>query len=340
MKRERLQSADDIASRVTKGGNYFSNPNTDKQFINTGCQMLDLSLGGGWAEGRIANIVGDKSTGKTLLCIEAAANFVKKYEKGVVYYRESESAFDKNYAEALGMPLERVKFKDTLETVEDFYNDLVRVLDRTKGPALYILDSLDALSDKAEMERGIADPTYGGTKPKQMSQLFRRLVRRIEKTNTTVLIVSQVRDKIGAMFGEKHSRTGGRALDFYATHVLFLSHIKTVTKVRKGLKRAVAINVRAKVKKNKVSLPFREADFTIRFGYGIDDALASLSFLKEAKALDSIEMVGKTIDDYAKFLIEAEPNVYNKHMKRIRRTVRKEWKEIEDSFLPPRRKYN
>src|ERR1019366_3976564 len=94
--------------RVKPGGNYFSSPKTGIEFISSGCHNLDLALGGGWAEGRVSNIVGDKSTGKSLLAIEACANFAIKYPKGTIRYREAEAAFDRPYAEALGMPVDHV----------------------------------------------------------------------------------------------------------------------------------------------------------------------------------------------------------------------------------------
>lgn len=337
--RVRLTEDDATTARATHGGNYHTKPKQGTAFVNTGCVMLDLALGGGWVGGRIANIVGDKSTGKTLLCIEACANFAMQHPKGKIYYRESESAFDKDYAQSLGLPLDRVKFRDDLETVEDFHDDLVSVLEKAKGPTLYILDSLDALSDKAEMERAIDAPSYGGTKPKQMSQLFRRLVRRLEKSEVTLLIVSQVRDKIGVTFGDKHSRSGGKALDFYATHVCYLSHLKTVSKTRRGVKRAVAIEIRAKIKKNKIALPYREADFTIRFGYGVDDALACLRFLESAKALDRLDLKKTEIEKYAQETLMLPYERYLKRMRRIKRIVGEVWYEIENSFVLPAKKY-
>src|SRR5262245_16524095 len=271
------------SERQAGGGAYFTSPNTNIQFIPSGCQLLDLSLGGGWAESRIFNIVGDKSTGKTLLCIEAAANFTLKYPKGRIKYRESEQAFDENYAAALGMPLDRVDFGDKpLETVEDMFEDLHTVIKRkSPHPILYMCDSLDALSDRAEMDRDIDEGSYGAQKAKKMSELFRRLVRGLSGTNVTVGIVSQVRDRIGAMYGRKVSRSGGRALDFYASQIVYLVHLGAVNKTVSGVKRATGIRVKAHVDKNKVSLPLRGCEFNIQFGYGVDDALASLRWLQE-----------------------------------------------------------
>ena len=323
------------------GGNYFSAPKTSIQFIPTGCKTLDLALGGGWAEARIANIVGDKSTGKTLLAIEACANFANKYPKGMIRYREAESAFDRPYAGALGMPLNRIDFGDgQLETVEDFFEDLTKTIDGAKGPELYILDSLDALSDRAEMGRDMDAGSYGAEKAKKLSQLFRRLVRKLSASSVTVIIISQIRDKMNAMaFAKKTTRAGGRALDFYASQVLFLSQTGTLSKVVSGIKRPIGIAVQGKVEKNKVALPMREAHFNLLFGYGIDDAMACLEWLKECKSLKEINVAEKGIGTYCASLMRIEHAEYVKTMKTIHEIVERRWYEIERSFMPTKRKY-
>jgi recombination protein RecA len=157
------------------GGNYFSGAKSKLDFITSGSTLLDLALGGGWAERRIANVVGDKSTGKTLLCIEATANFAIKYPKGKIRYREAESAFDKGYAQALGMPIDRIDFgSKKIETVEDLFEDLTKICEKARQKEFVVVDSLDALSDRSELEREIDEGSYGANKAKKMSELFRR----------------------------------------------------------------------------------------------------------------------------------------------------------------------
>lgn len=325
------------------GGSYFAAPKSALNFIPSGCKVLDLALGGGWVENRIINIVGDKSTGKTLLCIEASANFARKYPKGKIRYFECEAAFDKGYAKALGFPVERVDFGDEkhpLETVEDLFEQLEAIVSKAKNPELVIVDSLDALSDRGELARDMDKGSYGAEKAKRMSQMFRRLVRRMESKRVTLIIVSQVRDKIGAMFGRKTTRSGGKALDFYASQVLYLAHLGTISKTVSGHKRAIGVTVRGKLDKNKVSLPFREAEFNIKFGYGIDDGQACVDWLME---IGKAKELGYKKEDVKNFtsgvLLKLERSEEQAEMKRIHELVETNWYMIEQKLLPSRTKY-
>lgn len=333
-------------ARAAGGGNYFAAPKPGVEFIPSGCLRLDLALGGGWAECRIGNIVGDKSSGKTLLAIEAAANFAIKYPKGKIRYREAESSFERGYAAALGMPIERVDFGEPLDTVEDLFEDLQRVIKGARQPELYIVDSLDALSDRAEMARDMDEGTYGAQKAKNMSQMFRRSVRAMAQSRVTGMIISQVRSKIGATFGRGTTRSGGRALDFYASQVLYVTSGEVDYKPYRGEKRATGISVRGRVDKNKIALPYRDAAFQILFGYGIDDVGASLDWLKKIKALEDVGISNSTSDkDLAKikrqYVTLGGPESPDLPASRaaIDEAVRQRWYEIEERFLPTRRKY-
>lgn len=308
---------DDKAPQKT-GGLYFGKPKEDVQFIPSGCKLFDLALGGGWARRRIANIVGDKSTGKTLLAIEAAANFNLIVPKGKIRYREAESAFDESYAAALGFPVNKVDFGEPIDTIEDLFEDLEKVIEGAKGdPELYIVDSLDALSDRAEMDRDIDEGSYGTGKAKMLSQLFRRQVRALAEKDITLIVISQVRDNIGVMVGKKTTRSGGRALDFYSSQTAWLQQIQRITKEVKGIKRVVGVEINAKLEKNKIALPFREAQFQIRFGYGIDDYKACTEFLKQLK-------------------IEHDKNI---DLPELHRMIEEQWWDIENKFLPTESKY-
>jgi len=315
-------------------GNYFTK---DKpvQFISSGCAVLDCVIGGGYPLGRVVNIVGDKSTGKTLLAIEAFANFKKQYPTGKMYYHEAEAAFDFEYAQALGMPEDvRVPIGNT---IEDLFNNLDKVIKfhlENEIPGIYVVDSLDALSDKAEQERGIEEGSYAMNKQKKLGELFRRLVGDIQKTNVCIMIISQVRDNIGVMFGEKHKRSGGKALDFYASQVLWLSQTGQIPKTVNGIKRTIGVEIKAKCKKNKISLPFRECDFPIMFGYGIDDVTANLDFLTKVKgALEELGLDEKTKPE------DIIANSDTELKEKIALHVKKVWDETEEGFVVKNKKY-
>lgn len=325
---------------VSGGGSYFAAPKTNLKFIYSGCKTLDLALGGGWAEDRVINIVGDKATGKTLLCIEGCANFVLSRPKGRIRYREAESAFDKPYARTIGMPTDRVDFGDVqLTTVEDMFEDLTAIIKGARTPELVVVDSLDSLSSRAEMDRDIDEGSYGGEKAKKMSEMFRRLVRDMHDRHVTLIIISQIRDKIGATFGRKFQRTGGRALDFYASQVVMLAHLGQLAATTRGIKVATGVKVKAKVDKNKVGLPFRESLFNIRFGYGIDDAQACVDWLTTIKGLKQTGITPEQSKFYLRKLLDMPRDEADAKLNLLRDCVQREWYEIEESMLPSRGKY-
>jgi protein RecA len=314
-------------------------------FIHSGCTLLNCALGGGWALGRVANIVGDRSTAKTALATEAIINFLQKFPKGAAAYRESEAAFDKDYAREMGMPIEDVDFGDEdkpLLTVEDFARDLDSFLAtqaKSGEPGIYVLDSLDALSDEAEMEAEFGKATYGMAKAKALSTLFRKMTRKIERSNVLLLIVSQVRENIGVTFGERHKRAGGKALDFYASQVLWLANIKTLKRTISKVERPYGVVIRAKVKKNKVGISFREADFEFIFGYGVEDLGASISWLLAVGRTEDIKLSQAQAKDFLKSIDEMGAEEYSKERTEVSKTVKQVWAEIETTFLPTRKKY-
>lgn len=335
-----------LAQKQEGGGLYFPPPK-GVICIPSGCTLLDCVLGGGYALGRVVNIVGDKAVGKTLLAIEACANFARKYPKGKIFYREAEAAFDVDYAANLGLPEERVDFgKEGIETqwqtVEDIFEDLevqLTKLEKSGGAGLYIIDSLDALSSRAELLRKVDQGSYGQEKPKLLSRLFRQYSRRIKATNLCIIVISQIRDKIGITFGEKYSRTGGHALDFYASQIVWLSHIKTLTREIRGVKRATGVQIKAKCKKNKVGLPFRECYFEITFGYGIQDAEASVDWLEEVKALDRLGMKASEVDAFLARMTKLTGEELLASRRLLSEAVIAAWQEVEGRFAPKQRKY-
>ena len=308
-------------------------------FLPSGCTTLDCALGGGWAKKRVINVVGDKSTGKTLLVFEAAANFLLNEPGGRVQYDECESAFDPRYLANLGVPIDRINFADRLNTVEDMFDSLNDSVKR-KVPTLEIVDSLDALSDKAEMDREFGDPTYGTGKARDLSKLFRMLVRDMERSHLTLMIVSQIRSRINVTFGRQTTRAGGRAMDFYASQVVYLQQTGTINRTINNVKRPVAYDIVAKVDKNKVGPPLREAAFTLEFGYGIDDLSTCMAWLKEVGHLAD---VGCTIANWKQWMRKVsstDDKEYRAELRKVQKAARTRWAEIESGFLPKRRKYN
>ena len=311
---------------------------SDVRFFSSGSTLLDKVLGGGWAEGRVANVVGDKSSGKTLLAIEACANFALAYGAENIRYVEAEAAFDMSYAYTMGMP-KGVNYTEEIHTVEEFDADLTKWLSGREGPNLYVVDSLDALSSDAEMER-TDEPTYGTEKAKALSTMFRKRTAELRSSQTTLVIISQIRDNIGVRFGETKKRSGGRALDFYASQIIWLAELKKLKRTVTKVERVTGVLVRAQCKKNKCGKPFREATFTILFNYGVDDETSMLDWIKENKAED---MLSEPLAEYAKQVSSAKQHDDRTELGHLqtllKAAVNQRWNEIEEALEPPMSKY-
>jgi recombination protein RecA len=323
------------------GGLYFDPSPASIELIPSGCTGLDCVLAGGKQRGgyrrrRIANIVGDKSTDKTGLCIEAATNFLRENPKGWVRYNETEAAFDQFYAARLGMPLDRVQFVEDCITVEEVFDDLTETIKKSKQPGMYILDSLDAVTSKSEAEGDIEKGSYGTDKAKKMSQLFRRLTRQLSNKDITVIIVSQIRDKIGVKFGETKTRSGGKALDFYASQVVWLASLGQIKRTINKVERVIGVWIRARCKKNKVAPPFRDFDFPVLFDFGVDDVTANVEWLQAVKMWDGDP---RAASRYLRQMAALPAKKYRLEAERLAARVRKVWLEIEKNFEPARRKY-
>ncbi len=269
----------------------------------------------------------------TLLAIEVmsyAYHMMKKNYDMKLIYDEGEAAFDKEYAAKLGLPVDIIDFRES-ETVEQWYESLEKEVNLSskekKDFTIYVLDSLDALVSEEEMEQDFNKAGFGMSKQKQMSKLFRRLVRKLRTNNILLIIISQLRDKIGVTFGETKTRAGGRALDFYASQIIWLYEIK---KVKKG-NLTVGIDIKAKVKKNKLWKPFREVSFSILFEYGIDDVGSNIDYLKENKkcvtdagSRFSYENNNYSREEFIQFIGQ------NNREQEIKNLVKMTWDEIEE----------
>jgi protein RecA len=310
--------------------------------FSSGCQILDCVLKGGWAENRVTNIVGDKSTGKTLLAIEACANFNLKHKGDCdIEYIELEEALDEAYARSVGLP-KATNFQvfEPPTPVEQIHKRINELIARTnKRPMLVVIDSLDAATDEAEMGRVVGEDTYG-TKSKAVSAWFRMQNGAMARANITLFVISQLRDAIGVKFGEKHKRSGGRALDFYATHIVWLYHKGQIKQTRSNVERVIGIDTKVLCKKNKLGPAFRQCSVPILFNFGVEDLEAGLDFLIEVKRTAAVglsEDAAKKMQTKLDRLTQAE---YDEQRAVVNDAVRKVWAEVEKKFAPVRRKYN
>jgi recombination protein RecA len=276
----------------------------DIQVVSTGSLGLDIALGvGGLPRGRVVEIYGPESSGKTTLTLQVIAEMQKL--AGVCAFIDAEHALDTQYAQKLGVNLQELLISqpDTGEQALEIVDALVR----SGSVDLIVIDSVAALTPKAELEGEMGD-SLPGLQARLMSQALRKLTATINKTNTMVIFINQIRMKIGVMFGNPETTTGGNALKFYASVRL---DIRRTGSIKKG-DEVIGSETKVKIVKNKVAPPFKTAEFDILYGEGISREGEIIDMGVEARVLDKSgswyayngEKIGQGKDNAREFLRE------------------------------------
>ena len=328
MNEEKLKALDAVLAQIEKsygkgaimklGQNAG---NTDIEVIPTGCLALDLALGiGGLPRGRMVEIYGPESSGKTTVALHAVAQAQKL--GGIAAFVDAAHALDPVYAKKLGVDLDElyVSQPDTGEQALDIVDSLVR----SSAVDIIVVDSVAALTPKAEIEGDMGD-SHVGLQARLMSQALRKLTAIVNKRKTCVVFINQLREKIGVMYGNPETTTGGNALKYYASVRLDIRRFDSV-KNKDG--EDIGNRVRVKVVKNKVAPPFRVAEFDIVYGKGICalgnilDVAVNMDIIKKAGAWFSYndEKLGQGRDKSKEFLGE-HPEILKEVEDKVRETL-------------------
>jgi recombination protein RecA len=299
----------------------------DIQVVSTGSLGLDVALGvGGLPRGRVVEIYGPESSGKTTLTLQVIAQMQKL--SGICAFIDAEHALDIQYAQKLGVNLQDLLISqpDTGEQALEIVDALVR----SGSVDLIVIDSVAALTPKAELEGEMGD-SLPGLQARLMSQALRKLTSNIKKTNCMVVFINQIRMKIGVMFGSPETTTGGNALKFYASVRL---DIRRIGSIKKG-EEVIGSETKVKVVKNKVAPPFKTAEFDILYGEGISREGEIIDMGVVAKVVDKAgawyayngEKIGQGKDNCREFLRE-NPALAHEIENKIRES-------LDISLLPP-----
>ena len=292
----------------------------DIEVVSTGSLGLDVALGvGGLPRGRVIEIYGPESSGKTTLTLQVIAEMQKL--AGTCAFIDAEHALDSQYAQKLGVNLQELLISQP-DTGEQAL-EIVAALVRSGSVDLVVIDSVAALTPKAELEGEMGD-SLPGLQARLMSQALRKLTATIKKTNTMVIFINQIRMKIGVMFGSPETTTGGNALKFYASVRL---DIRRIGSIKRG-EEIIGNETKVKVVKNKVAPPFKTAEFDILFGEGVSREGEIVDMGVEAKVVEKSgawyaykgEKIGQGKDNAREFLRE-NPEIAHEIENKIRESL-------------------
>ena len=295
--------------------------NTDIPSVSTGSLGLDIALGiGGLPKGRVIEIFGPESSGKTTLTLQAIAECQK--EGGTAAFIDAEHALDPSYAEKLGVNVDELLLSqpDTGEQALEITDMLVK----SNSVDLIVVDSVAALTPRAEIEGEMGDH-HVGLQARLMSQALRKITGNIQRSNAMVIFINQIRMKIGVMFGNPETTTGGNALKFYSSVRL---DIRRIGSVKEG-DEVIGNETRVKVVKNKVSPPFKQAEFQIMYGQGIN---VEGEILEYGQKLGLVEKAGAWYSHNGEKIGQGKVNASNflKENSKIKNSL---LKEIRNSYI-------
>ncbi len=300
--------------------------NIQVETVPTGSISLDIALGqGGFPKGRIIEIYGPESSGKTTLALHAVAEVQKS--GGIAGFIDAEHALDPKYAKAIGVDIDDLYISqpDNGEQALEITETMVR----SGAMDIIVVDSVAALVPKAEIDGDMGD-SHVGLHARLMSQAMRKLTGIVSKTNCVVIFINQLREKVGVMFGNPETTTGGRALKFYASVRIDVRRVEAL----KQNGEVIGNRTRAKIVKNKVAPPFREAEFDIMFGEGISregdilDVAANLDIVQKSGAWYAYlgEKIGQGREN-AKIYLKQNPDVCEE----IANAIREHYAEADES---------
>jgi len=300
------------------------------EVIPSGSILLDAALGvGGYPRGRVVEIYGPESSGKTTLALHAIAEAQKR--KGIAAFIDAEHALDPVYARNLGVNIDElwVSQPDTGEQALEITESLIR----SGAVDIVVVDSVAALTPQAEIAGEMGD-SHMGLQARLMSQALRKLTATISKSHTCLIFINQIRMKIGVMFGNPETTTGGKALKFYSSIRLEVRRIETIAK---GTEEAIGNKVRVKVVKNKVAPPFKKVELEIMFGKGISasgsllDAALKHNLIQKSGSWYSYgeERIGQGREN-AKLFLENNPELAEKLEKDLRALLFPDFKSVQE----------